>query len=174
MGKQTLFEISADMQAFDELLEDSNFDDEEVQKALAGWADELQDNLETKVDNYAAYIQTLLARGTARKKEGDRLKKKAASDENKAKRLKDHLKEVLEFRKIKTVDTLRFKVTVAKAGGKLSVECNVLPEDLPDEFRTTIPASFAVNKDAIRDHLAAEKKLDGCRLLERSTYLKVS
>lgn len=174
MAKQTLFEISQDMQAFDELLEDASFDDEEVQTALASWADELQENMETKVDNYAAYIQTLLARADARKKEGDRLKRKASSDENKAKRLKDHLKEVLEFRKIKTVDTLRFKVTVAKAGGKAPVECNVLPADLPSEFQTEVPASYKVDKDAIRTHLAAGKKLDGCRLLERSTYLKVS
>lgn len=174
MAKQTLFEISQDMMALDELLETSDFDSPEAQAALAAWADEIQENLETKVDNYAAYIQTLLARSDARKKEGDRLKKKATADENKAKKLKEHLKTILEFRKVKTVDTLRFKVTVSKVGGKAPVECNVLPEDLPDEFRTEIPASYQVNSDAIRAKLEAGEKVDGCRLLERGTYLRVS
>jgi len=174
VAKQTLFEISQDMQALDDLLDVADIESPEAQAALAAWAEEVQENLETKVDNYAAYIQTLLARSDARKKEGDRLKKKATADENKAKKLKEHLKTILEFRKVKTVDTLRFKVTVSKAGGKTPVECNVQPQDLPEEFRTEVPASYKVNTDAIRAKLEAGEKVDGCRLLERGTYLRVS
>jgi hypothetical protein len=162
------------MQAFDDLLDGADFDNPAVQAALAKWADELKDDLEDKVDNYAAYIQTLLARADARKKEADRLSKRAKVDANSADRLKDHLKQVLEFRKIKTVETLRFKVTVSGAGGKVPVECNVLPKDLPPEFRIEIPVDYKVNSDAIRAHLEAGKSLPGCRLLERGTYLRIS
>jgi len=173
MAGKTLFQISEDMQAFDDLLDNADLDSPEVQAALAKWANELQGNMEEKVDNYAAFIQTLLARSEARKKEAARLASRAKTDENIADKLKDHLKTVLQFRKLKTVDTPRFKVSVAGNGGKIPLECNVKPEDLPAPYRTVI-TEYRVNGDAIRAELEAGKAVAGCRLLERGTHLRIS
>lgn len=174
MGSQTLFEISDDMQAFDALLEDADFESPEVQAALAKWASEIQGHLEDKVDNYAAFISTLLARAEARKAEATRLLNRSRHDTKTADGLKEHLKRVLEFQKIKSLDTARYKVTVARAGGKLPVECTVLGPDLPKQFQRVKPAEYNPDIDAIREYLESGKELPGCRLLERSTYLKIS
>ncbi|HET6497131.1 MAG TPA: siphovirus Gp157 family protein [Thermoleophilia bacterium] len=174
MGSKTLFEISDDMQAFDALLEDADFESPEVQEALAKWASELQGNLEDKVDNYAAFITTLLARAEARKAEATRLLNRSKRDTTTAASLKDHLKRVLEFRKIKSLDTPRYKVTVARAGGKVPVECTVLGPDLPAPFQRVKPAEYTPDLDIIREHLEQGNTIPGCRLLERSTYLKIT
>ena len=171
---QTLFEISADMQALEDLLDGADFDDPAVQEALAKWSDELSENLQGKVDNYAAFIETLNARAAARKDEANRLDKRAKIDANNADKLKENLKRVLEFRGLKSLDTLRYKVTVAGTGGKQSVECLVKPEDLPDDLRTKVPASYRQNTDAIRAKLLAGEKVPGCRLLEEGTHLRIS
>lgn len=171
MPKQTLFEISEDFRVLDDLLEEADIESPEVQQYLAQWSDELRNNLEDKVDNYAAYITTLLARAEARKAEAKRLAERAKSDENKAKALKDNLKRMLEVMKVKTVDTARFKVTVATAGGRQAIECNVLPEDLPKQFQKIVVEQ---DSKALYEVLSAGKEVAGCRLLPRSTYLKVS
>jgi len=174
MAKKTLFEISQDMQAFDDLLEESEggFDDPEVQEILAKMGDEIMGDLENKVDNYAAYIQTLTFRAKARKEEAKRLTERAKISENHADRMKDFLKKVLEFNEVKKIDTPRFLVSVAGNGGKQPLECNVLPEDLPDEYRTE-KVTYAKNGDAIREALLAGKEVAGCRLLERGTSLRI-
>lgn len=171
---QTLFEISADMQALEDLLDGADFDDPAVQEALAKWSDELSENLQGKVDNYAAFIETLNARAAARKDEANRLDKRAKIDANNADKLKENLKRVLEFRGLKSLDTLRYKVTVAGTGGKQSVECLVKPEDLPADLRTVVPESYKQNTDAIRAKLLAGEKVPGCRLLEKGTHLRIS
>jgi hypothetical protein len=170
---QTLWDISADMQAFDSLLDESDFDSEEVQATLARWSNEIMGNLEGKIDNYAAFISTLGARAEARKAEAKRLSTRATTDANNASRLKDHLLKVLNFHKIKSVDTARYKVTVAKNGGKAPVEVNVQPADLPKPYQRT-KTEVSPDLDAIRAELEAGNEVAGCRLLERGTYLKIS
>jgi len=173
--KQTLFAISEDMQALDDLLEGADFDDQEVQESLAKWADEIQVNLEEKVDNYAAFIAILQARSATRKAEAARLAKKSKTDSNKADRLKEHLKVLLTARNMKKIEGARFTVTVANAGGKQSVECNVLGKDLPKDLqKDPKPQEIEADKDAIRERLLAGVEVPGCRLLERGTYLKIS
>jgi hypothetical protein len=170
---QSLWDISADMQAFDSLLDEADFDSPAVQEALAKWSSEIQGNLEVKVDNYAAFIGVLNARAEARKAEAARLSTRAKTDSGNAEKLREHLKRVLEFHRIKSLDTARYKVTVARTGGKAPIEINVLPADLPTEFRKT-KTEVSANTDAIRSALEAGTEVAGCRLLERGTYLKIS
>jgi len=170
--KQTLWDISEEMLAFDQLLADADIDDPEVQEVLAKWGEEIMGDLEGKADNYAAFIQILLARADARLTEGQRLVDRAKTDTNNAKRLKEHMKRIFEFHKVKKVETPRFQITVAKNGGKQPIEVNVLPEDLPDELRTS-SVVYKKAGDVIRDKLLAGEEIPGCRLLERGTGLRI-
>ena len=76
----TLFEISADMRALDELIAESDMDSPEVQALIIAWAEENEIALEKKVDNYAALIKEMEARASMRREESKRIGDRAMVD----------------------------------------------------------------------------------------------
>jgi len=180
MGKQTLFQISEDLMAFDQLLadHDNDIEDPEVQAVLVQWANEIKDNMEWKVDNYVAFIQILLARADARKAESKRLANRAKVDENTAKKLKENLMHIFEFHGIKKMETARFQVGVQANGGKAPLEVDLDPEQLPDWARIE-ETVYKQNSDAIREKLDEfDKAGDGeilpfARIGERGKGLRI-
>jgi len=174
MTKQTLLDISNDMIAFDELIANAeqNLDDPGVQEIMQAWAREVTDNLEYKVDNYAAYLSMLEARAEVRKTEAKRLAERARIDEANADRLKNHLKTVLELNGIRKLETARYSLTVAANGGKQGVEIGVAPEALPKDLQV-VTVSVKANTDMIRGKLMAGEAVEGCRLIERGTNLRI-
>lgn len=170
--KQTLLEISDDLIAFDELLSEKDIDDPEVQEVLAKWASEIKNNMEEKVDNYAAYVQVLMARAQIRKEESNRLAERAKVDTNSAIRLKKHLMGVLEFHKVKKMETARFQVTVANNGGKQPLEINIDPQNLPEELQMRL-VKVDADKEAIRAKLDAGESVFGCCLSPRGKSLRI-
>ncbi len=168
----TLADISVDMQAFDALLAESDFDDPEVKKILTSWGNEIMDDLANKTDGYASLIKMMIDRAADRKAESKRLAGLAKTDENKAKALKEYLKGILEFHKVRKVDTPQFLVTVAINGGVQPLEMNILAEDLPNSIRIDTTTSKA-NTKLIREKLESGEDVDGCRLLERGTSLRI-
>jgi len=174
MAKQTLFNISQDMQAFDDLLAEcqGNLDDPQIQETLAKMAGEIKINLEEKIDNCAAYIRTLEARSEVRKGEAKRMFGLSKSDGDNANRLKGYVKGILEFNQIKKLDTTRFCVSVSVSGGPQPIEVNVKAEDLPVNLQK-IKTEITENSDEIRKLLVAGQEVPGCRLLERGTHLRI-
>ena len=98
------------------------------------WASEaeLETNLGSKIDNYCSLISEIEARSAARKAEADRLADLARVDENAAKALRDRLKFVFESRSLPTMQTDRFRVSIAKNGGKAPLDIRVGPDELPE------------------------------------------
>lgn len=172
MSNQTLWEIGQDMLALDQIMAEcgGDMDDPKVAQAIAEMNDQIINDLEVKADNYAAYVHHLLARAKARAEEAERLSARAKVDTNAAKRLRENMKTVLEFAGVKKIETPRFQISIAGNGGKQPIECNVKPDDLPDELRKT---EFKINSDAIRTKLEAGEEVPGCRLLERGTSLRI-
>jgi hypothetical protein len=139
----TLLEISHDLltlrQTLDELAESP--DDQNTR--LNDW---LVDAFEAKVkerdrmlDNYAGLIAELEHRSTACKAEAERLSHRADVDKALADRLRQRLKDIFGLNGLKTLETDRYRLTVANNGGKrpLIMDGGVLPTQLPKAFQRT-------------------------------------
>jgi len=172
VANQTLWNIGEQMQALDDLLADCEWNDPKTQQTLQAWADEIGADFAIKLDNCCAFIRTLEARIDARKEEAARLAGRATVDSNNLKHLKEYVLKVMEWHKVKTIDTPRFKVTARANGGKQPLECLVKPEDLPPELQIR-NEEIKANIDEIRRLLEAGTLVGGCRLLPRGTSLSV-
>lgn len=167
---QTLFDITEDMHALDQLIDEcDNYEDPRIIEAVNDWFKELGDNLKGKVDNYAAYITELIARAHARTEEAQRLANRAKADKNTADWLKFRLKVTLAQRGIGKLDTARFRVSIAKNGGKVPV--NIFqPNAVPHEYCRHVPERWEPDTDKIRE---AGKEVPGATINERGTHLRI-
>ncbi|MHC4891659.1 MAG: siphovirus Gp157 family protein [Planctomycetota bacterium] len=135
----TLLKISDDMKALDDLLTESGGDvtDPAIEATIAIWMDEMDTDLNNKVDGYAALVSELNLRSKARAEEAERLRKRSKLDADNAKFLKERLKAVMEMRGIKKIETDRYRVTVANNGGKLPM--TVMDDAVPAEYTKQPP-----------------------------------
>ena len=162
--RRSLWEISEDFAALDDLLEGTGG---ELDEHLEKWFAELGADLEAKIDGYASYIGMLMARADVRVKEADRLYELAMVDAGAADRLRQRLLEFLKGRGIERMETKRYRVSVARNGGHAPM--NVDPEKLPEElFRVVREPDNA----AIREKLK-EGPVPGVTELERGFHLRI-
>ena len=169
---RTLFSISADISQLTTLLDEIEDNDSESEQLITSWLEHLGSERDRKLDNYAALISELQARAAVRKAEAKRLSELAARDEKKAEMLKERLKFFFEINKLKTLDTPRYKLTLAKNGGKapLIVDESISPTELPEKFQKI---SIDLDKAAIRSALEAGESLDFAHLGERGSSLRI-
>lgn len=169
---RTLFNISADLSQMNALLDELEGDDEESKQLITNWLEQLGEERDRKLDNYAALIAELEAKAEVRKAEAKRLANLAASDEKKVEMLKERLKWFFEVNKLKTLETTRYKLTLAKSGGKapLILDESVSASELPDKFQKV---SVEPDKTAIRSALEAGEELDFARLGDRSSNIRI-
>ena len=168
---RTLFNISDDLEKLNELLDESG-DDTQQQEVINQWLLQLGEERDRKLDNYSALIVEMTSRAAARKAEAQRLLELAAADENRARLLKDRLKYFLETHKLKTVETPRYRLSVAKNGGKapLVLKNGLAPTQLPERFQKV---NVEPNNTAIREALEAGQVLDFAHLGDRGTSLRI-
>ncbi|MBV9388075.1 MAG: siphovirus Gp157 family protein [Chroococcidiopsidaceae cyanobacterium CP_BM_ER_R8_30] len=168
---RSLFQISDDLERLNTLLDDAG-DDTQQQELLAGWFEQLGTERDRKLDGYAALITEMQARAEVRKAEAKRLMALATADEQRAKLLKERLKWFFETHRLKTVETPRYRLSLAKNGGKapLILKEGIEPEELPERFQEV---SVAPNTAVIRAALEAGEVLDFAQLGDRGTSLKI-
>lgn len=166
-----LIDISADMQALDDLLAEVGGDvsDPNVAAAVEAWMAELDVNFAGKVDNYAALITSIRARADVRRAESERLAKRAEIDEASADWLAARLLQALEARGTRKVETDRYAVSVVGNGGKAPL---ILTGDVPPEWCKFIE-KIEVNRDKIRASLEAGEALPFASLGERGRRLAI-
>lgn len=172
----TLFEISADLRALEELLTDidGEITDDAAGEAIEQWFDELGEARDTKIDNYCNLIAELTARSEARAAEAARISRLADVDNNAATRLKNALKAFMDIHGLAKLETPFHKLTVAKNGGKA-------PLIIPDEWRddaVNAPEAYhrtfiKLDTEAIRADLEAGQAVEGCVIGERGTHLRI-
>ncbi|MFB2935948.1 siphovirus Gp157 family protein [Aerosakkonemataceae cyanobacterium BLCC-F154] len=169
---RTLFSISADIDELSTLLDEVEGDDVESAKLIGEWLERLGEERDRKLDNYAALISELQARAAVRKAEAKRLAELAASDEKKAEMLKERLKWFFEIHKLKTVETVRYKLSLTKSGGKppLILDDGISPTDLPEKFQKS---HVEADKTAIRAALEAGEELNFAYLGDRSSSIRI-
>lgn len=133
---RSLFSISDDLEKLNELLDDCG-DDAQQQELIQQWFEQLGDERDRKLDGYAALITEMMARAEVRKSEAKRMQELAAADENRARLLKDRLKCFFQTHNITTVETARYRLSLAKNGGKqpLILKDGLSPTDLPEQFQ---------------------------------------
>jgi len=166
-----LLDITDDMQALDDLLAevDGDVSDPRVAETIEAWIVELDSNLETKLDNYAALIQTMRARADIRRAEAERLARRVQIDERAADWLSSVLMSVLNARGRRQVETSRYVVAVVGNGGKAPL---VVDADVPAEFLKTV-TKIEPDRERIRLAIEAGQQLPFARLAERGKRLSI-
>lgn len=173
---RSLFQISDDLLALSDLLSDvgGEITDDEAGAALEKFFDELGEERDAKIDNYCALIRELEAHAEARWAEARRIRELSEADERNAERLKNRLKAFLDIQGIAKLETLRFKLSVQKNGGKARL---IVPEQWEDE-PSSAPERFhrrviQLDKTAIREAIEAGEEIDGCAIAERGGYIRI-
>tara|TARA_R110002126_G_scaffold41505_18_gene120625 strand:- start:372 stop:881 length:510 start_codon:yes stop_codon:yes gene_type:complete len=166
---RTLVDICMDMESLDAILSEADGDisDPLVESTIYQWFEELDCQMEEKVDRYCKLIRERELRAEARTAEADRIRALAKADANGARGMKDRLLLVLERRGTRTYQTPSFKVSIAKNGGKL-----------PLTIRGEVPAGYqrvevCPDTDMIRLALEDGKELEFAVLEERGKHLRV-
>ena len=168
---QTLIDISADMQALDDLLAEVGGDvtEPKVASIVDAWFEELDHSLSAKVDNYAALISTMRARADVRRAEAERLARRAQVDESAADWLASRLLAALDTRGMRKVETDRYAVSVVGNGGKAPL---LVDGDVPAEFLKTV-TKVEPDRERIRLAIEAGQALPFARLGERGKRLAI-
>ena len=150
--KRGLFDISEDLLALSDLLEEQDGDITDAEEAFDKWFAELGAERDEKLDGYAWLIASITADVNAIKDEIDRLKARKTSFENKAKRMKERLELFLKVQGIDKIETSRHTFALQKPGGKpkfvLADFFAEHPEELPEGFRRV---KFEADLNAIRE-----------------------
>lgn len=168
---QTLIDISADMQALDDLLAEVGGDvtDPKVAEIVDAWFEELDHSLSAKVDNYAALISSMRARADVRRAEAERLARRAQVDEASADWLASRLLAALDARGMKKIETDRYAVSVVGNGGKVPL---LVDSEVPAEWTKTVTKT-APDTERIRLAIEAGQTLPFARLGERGKRLAI-
>lgn len=171
---RTILEITADIMALDDLLEEveGNVSDPRVAEIVEKWFAELDHDFTAKLDNYAALITELSSRAEFRAFESDRLHRRAKTDEATVDWLKFRLRSALDSRGDKKVQTPRYTISIQANGGKLPVEIYDAAS-IPKELCRHIPESWEPSADKVRDALIAKTDVPGAVLGERGTHLRI-
>ena len=131
-----------------------------------------QSEINQKIDNYAALIRELELRSEARKGEAERILQRSKVDQNKAQYLKDRLLSVFKYFGLSSVETLRFRVTLAANGGKLPVQITCPVESLPSEYVKQI-ITLKPDLELIAEHLNCGVIIDGVSWGERGESIRI-
>lgn len=163
-----LYELSADLIALQEMLEDSIEDDQVLQDTLEA----VQGEYEAKIEAYCKVLKNLEADIEALKAEAERLTDKHKRLKANVERLKKAMFDSMKATGNTKVKTPIFNVTIQKNGGKLPVIVaeGTTTEHLPDNL-VIIKESPAL--DAIRELLEAGKVVEGFTLGERGESLRI-
>jgi hypothetical protein len=174
--KRTIFDISDDLIALDDLLteNDGEITSDAAGEALEAWFDDLGTERDTKIDNYCRLIASIDARAQARAVESARLDDLIEADQKAVTRLKAALKEFMARQGITKLETSLHKLTVANNGGKPPL---IIPEEwlddavnAPEEYHRVF---IRLDTEAIRADLLGGDDVPGCAIGERGTHLRI-
>lgn len=166
---RTLHDITDDVLALDAILVESDGEvaDEKALAWIEQWMQENDAALSTKVDNYCALIVEYEKRAEARQAEAARLAAKARTEADRAKWLRDRLKDHFQRMRCDRMECPRFTVSVQRNGGMQPVE---ITGDVPTDYRIV---KSEPDKAAIRTALLDGRDLPFARLLPRGESLRI-
>ncbi|MEK1362219.1 siphovirus Gp157 family protein [Limosilactobacillus fermentum] len=152
MGEK-LYELADE---YKELSERDDLDPEVLQDTL----DAINDALEDKADNIAAWIDNLISASDRKKKKAKEWNESAKADLNKANNLKKYLIQELTYAGKKKAETDRFLLNTRNNNPSTVIDDEKL---IPDTFKTT-KVTELVDKTAIKEAIKAGKDVPGAHL----------
>lgn len=170
-GKRTLMELTADMQALDDLLCEVGGDitDPTASTAIEQWFSELDNGLQEKVDAYCSLIAEYEARAKVRQEEAERLANRARVDTEAARWLRQRMLLALGTRGMRKLETARFTVSVVRNGGKQPIDMH---GEVPADWCVT-RTEVVPDRERIRAALEAGTALPFATLCERGERLAI-
>lgn len=166
-----LFEISGRFAEIQKQLdfENESMTDTEYRDALVELFDNIEGDLNEKVDAYCAIIQQKEAVGKARIEEATRIEALSSTDFSSAKRMREAMMLVLNALGKTKIETVLHKVSIRGNGGK---------QPLVIEDDTNIPAEWTkvhyhIDRDKIRTALESGEVLDFAVLSPRGSHLSI-
>lgn len=150
-----LYEIAQDVQALDDLIESTLFDEagnprepsEEENQIIIGMICENEEAFKAKAENVCKYRANLLAQADAYKKEEERLAKRRKTQERKAERLRIYLDIALDMIGSDKLEAGVFRLRRQKNPPRVVI----LREELIDtKYFRIIPETREVNKADIK------------------------
>ena len=167
----TLLELSDDMRALGELLQEEDMTDESAARILDGWWAETSADLNEKIDGYMYLIAEKEAMAEWRSGEAARLELLAKTDANLARRLRERLKVWIELNTQKgKYETRRSRLWSQRNGGT-PVILHVAAHELPVAFREDVIV-YKARMDKIKEVLKSGQALTFAHLGERGTHLR--
>lgn len=174
--RRTLFQISGDMLALDDLLDETGGEiaDEQTGTAIDAWFAELATERDRKLDGYVSLLKECEARSAARKQRASEIAELARLDAKKVEFLKRRLLEFMQLHGLKRIDTDRSRLSVCTNGGKapLVILNNATPMDVPEEFRRVI-VETSIDTDKVRAALEGGKELEFAEIMPRGEHLRI-
>ena len=165
-----LYEITGELLALQELLENP-LDDEDV---LKDTLEAVQGEYEFKLESYCKVIKNLEADIVGIKAEVDRLSGKRKVLENNIDRLKKAMFESMKATNTPKVKGQLFTVAIKKNGGVIPINYDKndknITANLPDHLVNIVKTP---NLEAIRELLEAGKVVDGFTLGERGESIRI-
>lgn len=150
----TLYEITADFRALEEILEAQADAGEADADVVSRWLEELSGALTDKVDRCIMYIRSQEALEKAAKAEAERMQARAAIHAGRVERLMGALRFALDAQGLTRVEGLHGSVAIQKNGGKQAMKVPDLSA-VPAEFIKQVPT---LDADAARAALEAAPK----------------
>lgn len=148
-----LYELS---DKYKELSEREDLDPEVLHDTL----DAINDAIEDKADNIAAWIDDLTSAAKRKKAKAKEWNDSAKADLNKADSLKKYLIQELTYAGKKKMETDRFLLSTRNNAPSTIIEDETL---IPDVFKTT-KVTESVDKTAIKEAIKSGKEVPGAHL----------
>ena len=165
-----LYELTSDLLQLQELLEDSEADEQLLKDTLEA----VQGEYDAKMEAYAKVIKNLEADMDALKTEAKRLTDKRKVLENNVSRLKTAMYDSMKATGKTKAGGQLFTVAIQKNGGVIPINYDKndknITANLPDQLVNIVETP---NLEAIRELLEAGKVVDGFTLGERGESLRI-
>ena len=158
------------------LKEPESWGDDELTEELAAIEDTLEGidlQLEDLAEALAGDIRNNEMEARAYMEEAEVWKVKQIRAEKRAKSEKDLLKYILKQKNVQKLQAGKFKVSIVSNGGKLPIEYNVPPEELPEAFKVTVFTQKPFDQ-AIREFLDNGGESDLFHYGQRGQNVRIS
>ena len=172
--RRSLLDISDDIMALDDLLDECGGDVTDVEGAIDQWFGELGIERDRKLDGYASLIAELTNRAEVRETRAAEMTELARLDKKKVEFLKSRLLMFFQAHAIERVDTERFRFTRCKKGGQQKMWTDEVSK-IPKEFRRTSieeKADTAKIREALKG-LKEEESLPFAKLMPRGEEVRI-
>ena len=151
----TLYDITKDIEAIDELLSQEKELTIEEQQIIINYLNENDENLDTKLEGYVKYIRSLEAYEKSIKDEIDYLQKKKKVNSNKIDNIKKSLKYFLDMMNLKSRKAGVFELKIQKNPASLKIigevtnDYKIIKEEInnsliKDDLKNGVVLDFAI------------------------------